>query len=207
MLDYQLLLQNQYKSMPWKNGLGKTLEIQRCDDQHGLRFRISQASVVEDGLFSDFSGLHRTLVILSGNAIALKHTSDCHSNTHVLDNLLDIARFSGGDKTYASLQGGKIEDLNIMVRERDTHAMVSALVSGQSLNLSNPESPLLTAFYANDFCSINLDINVVASGNISLPANSLLLFKAPKALMNKQLLMMDGSGVLIKISGKVAVPS
>ena len=69
-----VIKQSGYKRMPWKNGLGETLEIYTLEDTTGLRLRISQAAVVADCIFSEFRGLHRSLVLLSGEGMTLKHS-------------------------------------------------------------------------------------------------------------------------------------
>ena len=121
MANFQIITANNFKNMPWKNGLGSTLEIKRYNDKNGQRFRISKAAVVEDGLFSDFSGQERTLVLLSGKGMMLNHKGQHGESSHRLKKTLDMARFSGGNETYAILENNTpIEDLNIMVRAKDT---------------------------------------------------------------------------------------
>ncbi|WCN11707.1 hypothetical protein GV054_01050 [Marinomonas mediterranea] len=123
---YQITPSSSFKRMPWKNGLGETLEIIREDDEQGVLFRISQASVVEDGMFSDFSGLQRTLVLLSGKGMTLSHSGE-FSSENVLQAPLDTACFYGGDESIATLHSGAIEDLNIMVRKGAFKAHVQPL--------------------------------------------------------------------------------
>ena len=200
MIDIQIITANNFKTMPWKNGLGSTLEIKRHDDSDGQRFRISKASVVEDGLFSDFSGQHRTLVLLSGEGMSLQHKGQGGHSAHQLQNVLDIARFFGGDQTYATLENNKpIEDLNIMVREKDTLATVSAITSVQSLTPTKSTSALLSAFYANADCLITLSNNVDQEETIRLPKGSFLVFKDPIALIDKKILITKGNGVFIEV--------
>lgn len=199
MTDIQIIPSSNYKCMPWKNGLGSTLEIKRYDDSNGQRFRISKASVVEDGLFSDFTGQHRTLVLLSGEGMTLTHKGQNAHSSHLLKNNLDIARFSGGEETYATLENDAIEDLNIMVREKDTLANVVCISANQSLIGTRVAFSLLTAFYANIDCLINIISNVDEERTISLPKASLLCFKAPRNLMNKHVIITKGSGVFIEV--------
>ena len=188
-----IIEQSQYQRMPWKNGLGETLEIQRHDDESGLRFRISQASVVEDGMFSDFSGLHRTLVLLSGEGMTLEHAgtnTDTHNrHIHVLNNVLDIARFSGGDKTHATLKNGKIEDLNIMVREIDTQAKVEACAAPCSLLLSDSDT-LFSGFYACEEAVLDIQ----GADAVTIKAHSMVIFS-----QNAKATLILGRGVLVCI--------
>ncbi|MDV7105607.1 HutD family protein [Vibrio sp. TH_r3] len=210
MFDYDIILSDDFKCMPWKNGLGSTLEIVRYDDLHGLRCRISQASVVNDGLFSDFSGLHRTLILLSGNGMRLQHNNKNRQHTHQLNNVLDVACFLGQDQTYASLTQGAIDDLNIMVRDVDTQATVSILREKQSLMVSLEPNQLLKAFYANTECRLCVNNQRL----LNLPANSVLFIRSLTAAYQQetscnkvyeqatQIELELGSGVFIEVSAR-----
>jgi uncharacterized protein len=190
MPNFIIIEQAQFLRMPWKNGLGETLEIQRYEDNQGLRFRISQASVVENGMFSDFSGLHRTLVLLSGEGMTLEHTNSNNSNHNALSKPLDIARFSGRDETHATLKNGKIEDLNIMVRESDTRAKVKACAAPFSLSFLNGNA-LFNGFYAAEDSVMDIE----NADSLSIKAHSMVIFseKAHTTLI-------QGSGVLVEVS-------
>jgi environmental stress-induced protein Ves len=194
MLNFIIVEQSQYQRMPWKNGLGETLEIQRHEDKDGLRFRISQASVVESGVFSDFSGLHRTLVLLSGEGITLSHKSVQDDLTlHKLNAPLDMARFAGGDETNAILSHGSIEDLNIMVRESDTKSDVNAYFAPRKFEVKKQDTRLFTAFYANQPCQIAIG----ESETLALETNHCLIVKQSGVLC-----LTKGSGVFINITDK-----
>ena len=185
-----IIEQAHYQRMPWKNGLGETLEIQRYEDKSGLRFRISQASVVENGVFSDFSGLHRTLVLLSGEGMRLEHTSKNTNHTNLLSNPLDIACFSGGDETLATLKNGKIEDLNIMVRKNDTQAKVQACTAPCSVSFSNNDT-LFSGFYASE----DSVLEIVNTNTLPVKAHSMVIFaEAANATLA------EGHGVMIEIT-------
>lgn len=54
-----------YRQMPWANGKGVTVEMLRVEEG-GLKYRLSRASVVEDGDFSIFPGIERNLTVISG---------------------------------------------------------------------------------------------------------------------------------------------
>ena len=55
-----------FRTMPWANGKGVTVEMARADGPEGMLWRLSRASVVEDGPFSIFPGLERNLTVLTG---------------------------------------------------------------------------------------------------------------------------------------------
>lgn len=55
-----------FRRMPWANGKGVTVELARADGPQGMLWRLSRASVVEDGAFSIFPAVERNLTVLSG---------------------------------------------------------------------------------------------------------------------------------------------
>ena len=55
-----------YRPMPWANGRGVTVEMLRVDVAGAMSWRLSRASVVEDGDFSMFAGVERNLTVISG---------------------------------------------------------------------------------------------------------------------------------------------
>lgn len=54
-----------YTTMPWANGKGVTVEMLRVEEG-GLKWRLSRASVVENGDFSAFPRIERNLTVISG---------------------------------------------------------------------------------------------------------------------------------------------
>ena len=55
-----------YKTMPWANGKGVTVEMLRVEVAGAVQWRLSRASVVEDGDFSLFPGIDRNLTVITG---------------------------------------------------------------------------------------------------------------------------------------------
>ncbi|WP_067094162.1 HutD/Ves family protein [Marinomonas atlantica] len=192
---YRIISPTQYKRMPWKNGLGETLEIVRLEDAIGVRFRLSQAAVIEDGMFSFFDGLQRTLVMLSGNGMMLSHQSDrtCHP-PHVLNCALDQASFSGGDKTYAALTDGPIEDLNIMVRQVDTVAHVATHSSPMMLK-SEADVALFEGLYAQSDYQIVINVAGRAPEVVSV-----LKDHTVHMLAAAELTLVSGSGIWVTVT-------
>jgi hypothetical protein len=115
-----------YRAMPWRNGLGTTIELLKQDlpDGDGFAWRLSMAEVATDGEFSNFSGYDRTLLLLEGNGLTL----DCDGVSHRLEKPLQLARFSGDEQTRAILHDGPVKDFNIMARRRHCSARVSSAI-------------------------------------------------------------------------------
>lgn len=100
-----------YRRMPWANGRGMTVEIMRVDTPDGgLLWRLSMASVVEDGSFSIFPGIERNLTVLSGPGFRLEGQGvalECRP-------LVPVA-FAGDVAVSAVGTGGQVsEDFNVM---------------------------------------------------------------------------------------------
>jgi environmental stress-induced protein Ves len=150
------------RRVPWKNGRGFTDELAIWPPGAGFEraefdWRISRATVEEDGPFSSFPGFERVLVVTQGAGIVLDHGA--HAPRAKLERLLPY-RFSGDWPTRAELVAGPIADFNVLCRRgvvraevdvwearaqrnvrtgRDDHAFVHFMDGGDSLWLL-PES-------------------------------------------------------------------
>lgn len=60
-----------YIRQPWKNGKGETVELSRADRDGAMLWRLSMATVAEDGPFSVFPGINRNLTVLDGPGFRL----------------------------------------------------------------------------------------------------------------------------------------
>jgi environmental stress-induced protein Ves len=60
-----------YTRQPWKNGKGVTVELARAEAEGALLWRLSMATVAEDGPFSLFPGIERNLTVISGPGFRL----------------------------------------------------------------------------------------------------------------------------------------
>ena len=106
-----------FKSMPWKNGGGETIEIIKYPEDTGLDhfdWRISMALVASDGPFSVFPYIDRHLAVLSGKGIDL-FVGESVTPVHLTPESQAHA-FAGDAPTTATLTDGPITDLNVMVR-------------------------------------------------------------------------------------------
>ncbi len=65
------LTQADYTRQPWKNGKGVTVELARAEAQGAVLWRLSMATVAEDGPFSLFPGIERNLTVISGPGFRL----------------------------------------------------------------------------------------------------------------------------------------
>ena len=131
----QILRRAAYAAAPWKNGGGTTHEAIRvppAGDPFG--WRVSIANVDTAGDFSDFSGYHRTLVLLEGSGITL----DMDDGRRVcLREAGDLVQFDGATAVRCTLVAGPCADLNLIVSQ--------SLPPGQAWVAPLPEPPILRA--------------------------------------------------------------
>jgi len=127
----------QYASLrptPWKNGGGVTTELAMSPPGAGLDdfdWRVSLASIAEDGPFSQFPGVDRTLVLVAGDGVLL----DFGDERVVLSPSEPLVEFAGEDPVHATISGpmsGQATlDFNVMTRRgRYRHRIEPFVVCG-----------------------------------------------------------------------------
>ncbi|MEI6458256.1 MAG: HutD family protein [Pseudomonadota bacterium] len=112
----QRLWSAEHRRMRWKNGKGETVEIAVHPPGAALdafAWRVSTAAVVEDGPFSCFDGVDRTLAVLAGGTLRLQIGA---APACQLDPTSDPLAFAADAPCHAQLFGGVVADLNIMSR-------------------------------------------------------------------------------------------
>lgn len=104
-----------YRRFAWKNGLGSTTEIAvhppRADFEHFV-WRASVADVAQDGPFSTFPGIDRTLVLLQGAGMRLTGEGEPLE----IRALHEPVAFAGDVGLHCALNAGAVRDFNLMVR-------------------------------------------------------------------------------------------
>ncbi len=102
-----------YHAEPWKNGGGVTREIVRIAraNSDGFIFRLSLATVSQDGPFSLFPGIARVLIVTEGNGMRLQGAFSRDAK------LFEAVRFSGEEAIVATLVEGPTKDFNVMWSE------------------------------------------------------------------------------------------
>ena len=166
-MQFTITSPDKFRAIPWKNGKGQTIElaINEGANLENFDWRLSMADVVEDGVFSDFSGYLRNLVLIKGKAITLIHDQKA---TDTLDRYLDFATFDGGCKTQGVLPEGPITDFNIITKHDKYEVTVTTCQHDATVELSDGE--YIWAY------SLSHDAKIVSEQHqeISLPANHLL---------------------------------
>ena len=121
----------------WRNGGGTTRELVVFPVHEHWHWRMSVATVGQDGPFSLFEGVERWFAVLSGNGVRLT----MGGNTHALRADSPPLAFDGGATTQCELVSGPTEDFNLMVREGRGHmarvngSQALAVASGSAVAL------------------------------------------------------------------------
>ncbi|MFC5421662.1 HutD family protein [Bosea eneae] len=120
--------------MPWKNGGGTTTEIAVAPGGASLNdfdWRISMAHVGQDGPFSSFPGIDRTLSVLTGAGITLAFGDGERMR---LDRSSAPYAFAADRAVEGLLVDGPIDDLNVMSRRGRWRHRVERLSGAGSLD-------------------------------------------------------------------------
>jgi len=122
----RLLTPNDFRSMPWKNGAGRTSEIAVHPAGAGLdgfAWRVSIANVERDGPFSAFPGIDRTIVLLDGAGMRLQGS----------EREIDLTAryvphdFRGDESVDCKLVSGPCRDFNAMFRRGRVRGSVTVV--------------------------------------------------------------------------------
>lgn len=161
--------------MPWKNGGGETREIVVSPagaTLETLDWRVSLATVAEDGPFSVFKGVQRTLCVIHGSGIQLQTGDRAPVDLHVTSAPY---AFDGEVATSARLIAGPIEDLNVMSRRGRFRHGVRRLAFNDTLLLDTNAQTLIIYCQRGDLqCSAG-NLQADDSAMFADPSGSLRL--------------------------------
>ncbi len=157
-----------FKTIPWKNGLGHTTELAISDGGNldNFDWRLSIASVVNDGDFSNFSGYQRNLVLIEGEGLTLDHRN---GNIDNLTKLLDMSYFDGGSNTHGALVNGGIKDFNIITKQATFSANVHCYIEQQDVMVKLATNSLVFVYSLTD----ELNIRAIKQEMASVPVGHL----------------------------------
>ncbi|MDN4036826.1 HutD family protein [Massilia sp. YIM B02443] len=128
---------------PWKNGGGSTIEIAIGPPDAGFDdfdWRVSLATIAEDGAFSQFEGVDRTLALVDGPGMLLHIDGE----PTMLTDADPVVAFDGSSEVSAKLNRGPTTDFNVMSRsERCYHQFGRRRLSGDSTFVARAEITVL----------------------------------------------------------------
>jgi len=151
----RLLQPEDYRRMPWKNGLGITTEIAVSPMDAGLEaksfdWRVSIANVEKDCRFSRFPGYDRSIMLIEGAGMELSFDS-CPSQR--IDQPQKPYRFKGESQTYCHLLDGLVRDFNVMSARGKFKHVCKVLTSTGSIHWK-PNSETLLIYCLIGRCSL-----------------------------------------------------
>lgn len=116
---------------PWKNGGGQTREItSQPSGQAAFDWRASIATIAQNGAFSSFNGIDRSITLLEGDGV---HLYSAGQIDHQLQHIGEPFSFSGDVALEARLLGGCSQDFNIMTRRGHQRAQVHSITATTEL--------------------------------------------------------------------------
>jgi len=138
----QLIQYASLRSAPWKNGGGSTTEIAIAPagaSFENFEWRVSLATIAQDGPFSSFPGIDRSLALVDGDGVLL----DFGDERVVLSPSEPLIEFAGEDTVHATVTGANTTDFNVMTRRgRCRHRLEVCAVRG-TLELNRRASTTL----------------------------------------------------------------
>jgi environmental stress-induced protein Ves len=167
----EILRAGAHQRMPWKNGGGETFEIAVSPPGatlDSLEWRISMAVVAQDGPFSLFPGIDRTLCILDGAGMELHFSAD---DVQTLTAESAPLHFAADVAVQAHLLAGTITDLNVMTRrERFVHRVARMALDTQPTPIVVASPTLLLCGHGAVACDVD-------GGSVQLDARDALLIR------------------------------
>lgn len=127
-----------FRSKPWKNGGGVTLDIaDACAPGadpagwEGMIWRLGRTAIVQPGPFSDLTGYERLQAVIVGSGLVL----DGADGEIDLRQPFRPVRYDGGIPLVSRLENGPVEVLNLMVDRSLCAADLVVPVAGQDMAL------------------------------------------------------------------------
>jgi len=179
MTSPQLLTPSHYRRVPWKNGLGSTLEIATNAAEPGgpWTWRLSLADVPTRAPFSAFHGIDRHLAVLDGAGMTLERAAE----------QIEVPRegrafsFAGEDAIVGTPVGSGVRDANLMLhRAHWTGSLEIQRVDERRLIEVDANVVLVFAAQTSDFlrcatkeesCVLSADSTLLTSGPVRIEAS------------------------------------
>lgn len=142
-----------FRTMPWANGKGVTVELARADRDGQMQWRLSRASVVENGEFSIFPGVERNLTVLTGPGFDL-----VGSGVHLAARPFGPVAFAGDIALRAEGVTAPSDDFNVMTARSLPRPEVRVLRAPQ--RVTPPQGALIALYDPEHHCLTLADESV-----------------------------------------------
>lgn len=147
---------------PWRNGGGSTQPLLTWPSAEAWQWRVSVATITQDGPFSAYPLVQRWFVVLAGAGVALRLGERL---VHVTPESPPL-QFDGVDAPGCTLLQGSTLDLNLMLRPDAGQGGLCAAVPGTPWVCAAPQRAL--------FCAGPGHLQVEGQAAVQAPAMSLL---------------------------------
>jgi environmental stress-induced protein Ves len=179
MQSLQFLTPSHYRRVPWKNGLGSTLEIatDAAEPCGPWTWRLSLADVPTRAPFSAFPGIDRHLAVLDGAGMTLERAAE----------RIEVPRegrafsFAGEDTITGTPVGSGVRDANLMLDRakwtgsleiQRVHERRSIEVEGDVvLIFAAQTSDFLRCATKEESCVLSADSTLLSTGLVRLEAS------------------------------------
>lgn len=162
-MPIRLLRDGTYDRKPWKNGGGITEDVWLFPEgasHDDFDIRLSLAEISQDGPFSSFPGIDRTITLVGGDPFVL---SFANGESHRLDRLMPLS-FDGLLTPESKLDGEPSRDFNVMTRRgRWTH-QVGVHLDGGSFSLELEPSAVAVVHVVSGSWQARANGHVVEAG-------------------------------------------
>lgn len=151
-MTHRLLGPNDYRRIRWMNEGGWTTEIAKhpaAADLGQFAWRASIADVTHGGAFSEFPGVARTLVLLSGAGMQLERAS----GPLELRLPFEAVEFDGAEVLGCTLVDGPVRAFNLMLRRAAMQGRVAIL---RGADASVPPAQFRICHAVVDACACRL---------------------------------------------------
>ncbi len=156
-----------FRQMLWANGKGVTVEMAREDLDGRMLWRLSRASVVENGPFSIFPDVERNLTVLTGPGFRL--TGD---GVDLDARPMAPVAFAGDVAVMATGVTAPSDDFNVMTARHLQRPRVAVVEDGAALS---PDGALLAVYTPKTERLVLADEAITVSGG---PAIAVWLFRS-----------------------------
>jgi environmental stress-induced protein Ves len=153
-MKINILKSDQFKSQPWKNGGGSTLELFKYPDVDNYDLRLSIAQIDASGPFSKFEGYDRTIIQLDGPQIELTHPE--LEKVKILE-LGSPYHFKGEWVTHCKVTT-RSRDFNVIYKKSSISVQTKVVKGSINADQTLPSS----AFQVIAYC-LNGSVNVVSN--------------------------------------------
>jgi environmental stress-induced protein Ves len=148
----KLLMSQDYRRTPWKNGAGVTEDVLLLppgSSHEDFDIRISRAPIVDESRFSMFPGIDRTITRLGENPLTLRFADGQETE---LAHLSPVS-FDSALAPTSRLPAGASQVMNVMTRRGRWRSNVS-VVRGNSERLQTPSGGMIVVHAAKGGCTV-----------------------------------------------------